>query len=124
MKVLFITHAFARNGGDAAGSPELRLAKALRDEDVEVLILAPGGPGQESEELDGIAIERFAMPRREHAFVVNDAQGDTRRRASCACGVSMDRWITAEEAKVPLSLRGARSEAAPPAPPTTATWPR
>ena len=96
MKVLFITHAFARNGGDAAGSPELRLAKALRDEDIEVLILAPGGPGQESEELDGIAIERFAMPRREYAFVVNDAQGDTRRRASWRSRMTTLQFLSAE----------------------------
>lgn len=96
MKVLFITHAFARNGSDTSGSPELRLAKALREEDIEVLILAPGEAGRESDEVDGIAIARFSMPRREHAFVANDAQGDSRRRASWRSRITTLQFLSAE----------------------------
>jgi glycosyltransferase involved in cell wall biosynthesis len=96
MKVLFITHSFARNGGDAAGSPELRLAKALREEDIEVLILAPAESGQHSDEIDGIAIERFTMPRREHAFVASDAGGESRRSASWRSRITTLRFLSAE----------------------------
>jgi glycosyltransferase involved in cell wall biosynthesis len=95
MKVLFITHSFARNGGDAAGSPELRLARALRDEDIEVLLLAPGHAQQESEEIDGIVVERFALPRRELAFASNDA-GGRGPRASWRSRITTLQFLSAE----------------------------
>lgn len=66
MKVLFLTHSFPREEGDAAGSFLLRLASALRDEDITVEVVAPGAPGLEAHaELDGVAIDRFRYaPRR------------------------------------------------------------
>lgn len=66
MNVLFLTHSFPRQEGDAAGSFLLRLAVALRNEDVNVNVVAPAGPGlPASEEISGIRVERFRYaPRR------------------------------------------------------------
>jgi glycosyltransferase involved in cell wall biosynthesis len=66
MNVLFLTHSFPRSEGDAAGSFILRLAVALRAEDVNVRVVAPAAPGlPASEEIEGIGVERFRYaPRR------------------------------------------------------------
>src|SRR3989337_540532 len=66
MKVLFLTHSFPRREGDAAGSFLLRLAVALRAEDIEVHVVAPAAPGiPASEEIEGIHVDRFRYaPRR------------------------------------------------------------
>ncbi len=66
MNVLFLTHNFPRSPGDAAGSFVLRLAIALRDEDVHVHVVAPAGPGlPPSDEIEGIPVTRFRYaPRR------------------------------------------------------------
>jgi glycosyltransferase involved in cell wall biosynthesis len=96
MKVLFITHSFARSGGDASESPELRLAVALRQEDIEVLILAPGRPGEGSEEIDGIAIERFALPRRELALASMDSGSQPAIRPSWRSRITTLRFLSAE----------------------------
>jgi glycosyltransferase involved in cell wall biosynthesis len=66
MNVLFLTHSFPRTKGDAAGSFILRLAVALRAEDVNVHVVAPAGPGlPASDEIDGISVDRFRYaPRR------------------------------------------------------------
>lgn len=45
MKVLFLTHSYPRQLGDAPGSFVLRLAAALRGEDIETSVVAPAGPG-------------------------------------------------------------------------------
>jgi glycosyltransferase involved in cell wall biosynthesis len=66
MNVLFLTHSFPRSEGDAAGSFILRLAVALRGEDVNVRVVAPAGAGlPASEEMEGVSVERFRYaPRR------------------------------------------------------------
>jgi glycosyltransferase involved in cell wall biosynthesis len=66
MNVLFLTHSFPRTEGDAAGSFILRLAVALRGEDVKVHVVAPAAAGvPASEEIEGISVERFRYaPRR------------------------------------------------------------
>ena len=66
MNVLFLTHSFPRSEGDAAGSFILRLAVALRGENVNVRVVAPAGAGlPASEEIEGISVERFRYaPRR------------------------------------------------------------
>ena len=66
MNVLFLTHSFPRSEGDAAGSFILRLAVALRGEDVSVHVVAPAAPGlPASEEIEGVTVERFRYaPRR------------------------------------------------------------
>ncbi|MEP6508837.1 MAG: glycosyltransferase family 4 protein [Gemmatimonadales bacterium] len=78
MKVLFLTHSFPRFSGDAPGSFLLRLAIALRDEDVKVHVVAPAADGIPTEEvIDGISVERFRYaPRRYEklAYTGNMAQ--------------------------------------------------
>src|SRR5256885_15766713 len=66
MNVLFLTHSFPRSAGDAAGSFILRLAVALRGEDVKVQVVAPASHGvPEADEIEGIRVERFRYaPRR------------------------------------------------------------
>ncbi|HEV7595875.1 MAG TPA: glycosyltransferase [Gemmatimonadaceae bacterium] len=66
MNVLFLTHSFPRREGDAAGSFILRLAVALKHEDVNVHVVAPAGPGlPASEEIEGVPVDRFRYaPRR------------------------------------------------------------
>ena len=66
MNVLFLTHSFPRSEGDAAGSFILRLAVALRAEDVNVHVVAPAAAGRPaSEEIEGVLVERFRYaPRR------------------------------------------------------------
>ena len=78
MNVLFLTHSFPRSEGDAAGSFILRLAVALKGENVNVRVVAPAGPGlPASDEIEGISIERFRYaPRRYEklAYTGNMAQ--------------------------------------------------
>ena len=60
LRVLFLTHAFPRWSGDAAGSFILRLARALRHVGIEVSVLAPHAadlPARDS--IDGIEVIRF-----------------------------------------------------------------
>lgn len=66
MNVLFLTHSFPQGEGDAAGSFILRLAVALRNEDINVRVVAPAGAGlPPAEVLEGILVERFRYaPRR------------------------------------------------------------
>jgi glycosyltransferase involved in cell wall biosynthesis len=66
MKVLFLTHSFPRREGDAAGSFVLRLAVALRAENVDVHVVAPAAVDvPSSEEIEGVRVDRFRYaPRR------------------------------------------------------------
>ena len=66
MRALFLTHSFPREPGDAAGSFVLRLAVALRDQGVDVHVVAPSGDDlPASDRFDGIPVERFRYaPRR------------------------------------------------------------
>jgi glycosyltransferase involved in cell wall biosynthesis len=66
MRVLFLTHSYPRTPGDAAGSFLLHLARALKDQDVEVTVVAPAGDHLPSDEvLEGVPVHRFRYaPRR------------------------------------------------------------
>jgi glycosyltransferase involved in cell wall biosynthesis len=66
MNILFLTHSFPRREGDAPGSFILRLAVALRSEDVNVHVVAPAAAGlPASEEIEGVQVDRFRYaPRR------------------------------------------------------------
>ena len=66
MRVLFLTHNFPRYEGDASGSFLLRLARALRGEDVDVRVIAPAAPDIADEEVMGdVPVLRFRYaPRR------------------------------------------------------------
>lgn len=60
LRALFLTHAFPRWSGDAAGSFILRLAKSLRGEGVDVTVLTPHAAGLATRDtLDGIPVVRF-----------------------------------------------------------------
>ena len=60
MRALWITHSFPRAEGDAAGSFLLRLAAALRDEDIHVDVLAPSAAGlAPTVTLDGVSVHRY-----------------------------------------------------------------
>ncbi len=66
MNVLFLTHSFPRDDGDAAGSFILRLARALTGEGVNVRVVAPGATGLIAHEsMHGVEVQRFRYaPRR------------------------------------------------------------
>jgi glycosyltransferase involved in cell wall biosynthesis len=66
MRVLFLTHSFPREPGDAAGSFVLKLAVALRDHGVDVHVVAPSADHlPATDRFDGIPVERFRYaPRR------------------------------------------------------------
>lgn len=66
MNVLFFTHAFPRDDGDAAGSFVLRLARALAFESIHVRVIAPAATGLASHEtMSGVGVDRFRYaPRR------------------------------------------------------------
>lgn len=60
LSVLFLTHAFPRWSGDAAGSFLLRLARALGDRNIRVTVLTPHAAGlARREPIDGIDVIRF-----------------------------------------------------------------
>lgn len=60
MRVLFLTHAFPRWRGDAAGSFVHRLARALGDLGVVIRVVAPSARGLPAlEVVDGVEVERF-----------------------------------------------------------------
>jgi glycosyltransferase involved in cell wall biosynthesis len=66
LRVLFVAHAYPRHLGDPVGSFIHNLAVALRDEGVDVIVVAPGAPGVPARDvLDGIPVHRFRYaPRR------------------------------------------------------------
>lgn len=60
MRVLFVAHNFPRHSGDLPGNFLLTFARALRDEDVEVRVVAPHAPGIPlADTVDGIRVTRF-----------------------------------------------------------------
>ncbi|MBI2408985.1 MAG: glycosyltransferase [Gemmatimonadetes bacterium] len=60
LRVLFVTHAFPRQSGDAAGAFVLALAQAVQREGVEVRVLAPSAPGLAPvDTIDGIRVQRY-----------------------------------------------------------------
>lgn len=67
MNVLFLTHSFPRNEGDAAGSFILRLARALNHEGVTVRVVAPAGSGLSAHaEFAGVEVDRFRYAPRKY----------------------------------------------------------
>lgn len=60
LRVLFVTHAFPRHAGDAAGAFVLALARAVRGEGVEVEVLAPSAPGlATTDTIEGVRVRRY-----------------------------------------------------------------
>lgn len=60
LPVLFLAHAYPRYAGDPVGSFAHNLAVALRDEGIDVTVVAPSAPGLAAcEVIDGITVCRF-----------------------------------------------------------------
>lgn len=60
LPVLFVAHAYPRYAGDPVGSFAHNLAVALREEGVDVTVVAPSAPGLATyETIDGITVYRF-----------------------------------------------------------------
>ena len=107
MRVLFLTHSFPRQAGDAAGSFVLRLATALGDLGVAVRVLTPAAHGARAREQFGhVEVERFRYaPRRLEtlAYVGNMA---TQVRESWGARVALAGMLGAE---LGATLRAART---------------
>ena len=85
MNVLFMTHSFPRDDGDAAGSFLLRLARALVSEGVTVRVVAPGASGLTAHEsMGGVQVDRFRYaPRRFETLEGDLGEFVVWRRKSC-----------------------------------------
>jgi glycosyltransferase involved in cell wall biosynthesis len=89
--VLFLAHSFPRRGDDPVGSFVLRLAVALREEQVRVTVVAPSAQGLTArEEFEGIPVLRFRYaPRRWETLAYSgtmlaQARGSLRGKATMA----------------------------------------
>ena len=60
LQVLFVTHAFPRHAGDAAGAFVLALAHAVAERGVAVEVIAPSAPGLAAEDrVEGVPVHRY-----------------------------------------------------------------
>ena len=97
MKVLFLTHNFPRQPGDAPGSFVLRLASALRGEGIETSVVAPAAPGLAShDQFDGIPVERFRYAPRRYETLANAGNMATQVQDSWQAKVTMLGFLGAE----------------------------
>ena len=86
MRVLFLTHSYPRTSGDAAGSFLLHLATALKEQGVDVTVVAPAGDHLPAHEmLDGIPVHRFRYaPRRFQKLAYTGQMAEEVRRSLSA----------------------------------------
>jgi len=97
MKVLFLTHSFPREPGDAPGSFILRLATALRGEGIETSIVAPAAPGlQNHDRLDDIPVERFRYAPRRYETLAYTGNMASQVQASWGAKFTMLGFLGAE----------------------------
>ena len=97
MKVLFLTHSFPRQPGDAPGSFVLRLATALRNEGVETRVVAPAAPGLVAHDrLDDIPVERFRYAPRRYETLAYTGNMAAQFQASWGAKVTMLGFLGAE----------------------------
>jgi glycosyltransferase involved in cell wall biosynthesis len=97
MRVLFLTHSFPRQLGDAPGSFLLRLAIALRNEGVETSVVAPASPGiPDHDHLDGVSVERFRYAPRRFETLAYAGNMATQVQASWSARVTMLGFLGAE----------------------------
>jgi glycosyltransferase involved in cell wall biosynthesis len=97
MKVLFLTHSFPRQPGDAPGAFVLRLATALRNEDIEISVVAPAAPGlPDRDQFDGIAVERFRYAPRRFETLAYGGNMAAQVQASWSARVTMLGFLGAE----------------------------
>jgi glycosyltransferase involved in cell wall biosynthesis len=86
LRVLFLTHSYPRQPGDAAGSFLLHLASALRDEGVFVSVVAPAADHLPATEVfDGVPVHRFRYaPRRYQRLAYTGTMAEEVRRSFSA----------------------------------------
>lgn len=97
MKVLFLTHSFPREPGDAPGAFLLRLATALRNEGVETSVVAPAAPGlPDHDSFDDIPVERFRYAPRRFETLAYTGNMATQVQASWSARVTMLGFLGAE----------------------------
>src|SRR5881628_3374621 len=97
MKVLFLTHSFPREPGDAPGSFILRLATALRGEGIETSIVAPAAPGlQNHDRLDDIPVERFRYAPRRYETLAYTGNMASQVQASWSAKMTLLGFLGAE----------------------------
>jgi glycosyltransferase involved in cell wall biosynthesis len=97
MKVLFLTHSFPRQAGDAPGSFVLRLATALRNEGVDTSVVAPAAPGLEHHDrIDDIPVERFRYAPRKYETLAYGGNMAAQVQASWSAKVTMLGFLGAE----------------------------
>lgn len=97
MKVLFLTHSFPRQPGDAAGSFVLRLATALRTEGIEASVVAPAAPGlSDRDRLDDIPVERFRYAPRRYETLAYTGNMASQFQNSWSARVTMLGFLGAE----------------------------
>jgi len=97
MKVLFLAHSFPRSSGDAAGSFLLRLAVALRDQNVTVQVVAPHADDLSiSEEIEGIPVERFRYAPRQWENLAYSGEMAQRVQQSWSARLAMISFLGAD----------------------------
>ena len=97
MKVLFLTHSFPRQLGDAPGSFVLRLAIALRNEGVETRVVAPAAAGLAAHDrLDGVGVDHFRYAPRRYETLAYSGNMATQVQASWTAKVTLLGFLGAE----------------------------
>ena len=97
MNVLFLTHSFPRDDGDAAGSFVLRLARALANEDVAVRVVAPGADGLRSHtSFAGVEVDRFRYAPRKYETLAYGGNMAAQVRDSWSAKVTLVGFLGAE----------------------------
>jgi glycosyltransferase involved in cell wall biosynthesis len=97
MRALFLTHSFPREPGDAAGSFVLKLAVALRDQGIDVHVVAPSGDDLPSTDtFDGIPVERFRYAPRKYENLAYTGNMHTQVRDSWGARLALLGFLGSE----------------------------
>jgi glycosyltransferase involved in cell wall biosynthesis len=97
MRVLFLTHSFPRQSGDAPGSFVLRLASALKGEGVTTRVVAPAAPGFSSHDaFEGVPVDRFRYAPRKYETLAYAGTMAQQVQASWGARVTMLGFLGAE----------------------------
>lgn len=97
MKVLFLTHSYPRQVGDAPGSFVLRLATALRGEGIDTSVVAPAAPGlADHDRLEDIPVDRFRYAPRRFETLAYTGNMATQVKTSWSARVTLLGFLGAE----------------------------
>jgi len=97
MKVLFLTHSFPREPGDAPGAFVLRLATALRHEGIDTSVVAPGAPGvPDHSDFGEVSVARFRYAPRKYETLAYAGNMASQVQASWSARVTMLGFLGAE----------------------------